>query len=78
MKWNTNQGHEFEKPFFAIVIIFSEATWCLVTAAYKSVSVQFVFWSLGMAAPKTAATLRRKKRVIFHVRRDLWCLNSCD
>ena len=43
-----HQEHKSEKPF---TIVRRPGVWCLwlVTAAYKNVSVQFVFWSLGIA-----------------------------
>ena len=54
---------------------------CLVTAV-ESMSVQFVFWSLGPLS-KTCLLQKRlslsavKAMVIFHVCCDRWCLYSC-
>ena len=80
MKWNTYQGHEFEKPF---TIVSSKATWRMKFmsryCSYKNVSVQFVFWSLGPLSKtcklqNTAATLRSKSNG--HFPRTQWSLVS--
>ena len=82
MKWNTYQGHEFEKTFHYCIIRPEVCCLCLVTAV-ENVSVQFVLWSLGPPLSKTCLLQKRlplgvvKAMVIFHVRCDRWFLSSC-
>ena len=83
MKWNTYQGHEFEKTFNFTIVLFAlrrrpeVCCLCLVNAV-ENVSVQFVFWSLGPLS-KTCLVQKRlplSAVKVFHVRCDRWCLYS--
>ena len=86
MKWNTYQGHEFEKPFTIVLFLRRRpevCCLCLVTAAEMSPYSLHVFWSLGPLGKicllqKWLPLRAVKAMVIFHEYCDCWCLYSCD
>ena len=84
MKWNTYQGHEFEKPFTILLFPVRKrpevCCLCLVTAA-ENVSVQFVF--CRRLGPLSKTCLLQKWLPLSAVKAivipcDRWCLYSCD
>ena len=82
MKWNTYQGHEFEKTFhYCIIRRWKRPEVCCLACENIRFS-SLLFWSLGPLS-KTCLLQKRlplsavKAMVIFHVRCDRWCLSSC-
>ena len=88
MKWNTYQGHEFEKPGLSLLYYsfggdLRSAVYVLLLQQKMSPYSLHVFWSLGLLGKicllqKWLPLRAVKAMVIFHEYCDCWCLYSCD